>query len=80
MGEYAKTSMIPPMVSESTVENFTMTALVDSDGLVRSSTYEITYTTSEGETHSRTGSIRFNGADTTTVTEPAWVEEAQAES
>lgn len=78
--ESKQLNMLPPMVSESTVNNFTTTTLVDSDGFIRSSKYDITYTTGEGETHTRTGMIRFNGTDATTVTEPGWIEEARNKS
>lgn len=74
----SKIDVIPPMVSESTVDDFNMTTLVDSDGLIRSTEYEITYTTSEGETHTRTGMYRLNATDETGVEEPGWVEEAKA--
>jgi hypothetical protein len=70
--------MVPVSVFESTVNEFSMTTVVDSDGLIRSSTYSITYTTKQGKTYTRTGSIRFDGLNSTTVSEPAWVEEARA--
>lgn len=72
----SKIDVIPPMVSESTVDDFNMTTLVDSDGLIRSTEYEVTYTTSEGETHTKTGMYRLNATDETAVEEPGWVEEA----
>lgn len=75
--EQGKIDMIPSAVSETTVNNFTMTTLVDSDGFIRTSEYEITYTTGKGETYTRTGMIRFNGTNVTTVTEPGWVEAAR---
>lgn len=75
--ENSTIDMVPVSVHESTVNEFSMTTVVDSDGLIRSSTYSITYTTKQGKTHTRTGSIRFDGLNSTTVTEPAWVGEAR---
>jgi hypothetical protein len=76
--ENSTIDMVPVSAFESTVNEFSMTTVVDSDGLIRSSTYSITYTTKQGKTYTRTGSIRFDGLNSTTVTEPAWVEEARA--
>jgi hypothetical protein len=76
--ENSTIDMVPVSVHESTVNEFSMTTVVDSDGLIRSSTYSITYTTKKGKTYTRTGSIRFDGLNSTTVTEPAWVEKARA--
>lgn len=74
---FDKLDFLPPMVENTTVEEFNMTTIVDSDGMIRSSEYEITYTTGGGKTHTRTGMVRFDPGETT-VTEPAWVAEAKA--
>lgn len=75
--ESLKLDFLPPILDNMTVEEFNMTTIVDSDGMIRSSEYEITYTIEGGETHTRTGLLQFDGGETT-VTEPAWVEEAKA--
>lgn len=75
--ESLKLAFLPPILDDMTVEEFNMTTIVDSNGMIRSSEYEITYTIDAGETHTRTGLLKFDVSETT-VTEPAWVEEAKA--
>lgn len=75
--ESLKLDFLPPIMDNMTVEEFNMTTIVDSDGMIRSSEYEVTYTIEEGETHTRTGMLQFDVSETT-VTEPAWLEEAKA--
>lgn len=72
-----KLDFLPPIAGNMTVTEFNMTTIVDSDGLIRRGQYEITYTTEAGETYTRTGLIRFDVGETT-VSEPAWVEEAKS--
>ncbi|WP_330630174.1 DUF7537 family lipoprotein [Halocatena halophila] len=72
------THFIPPMVNDSTVDSFSMTTIVDGEGLIRSAEYDITYTTSAGKTHSRSGFIKFTGLNETNVAKPDWLAEAKA--
>ncbi|PSQ44619.1 hypothetical protein BRD14_00805 [Halobacteriales archaeon SW_5_68_122] len=57
------------------VSAFSATFAVDSEGLVRSATYEITYT-DEGEEQTVTMEFELTGLGETSVERPDWVDEA----
>ncbi len=73
-------SFVPPVLGETTAEEFSMTTIVDGDGMIRQIEYEITYTIAGRGTFTRTGSLEFTKLDDTTVNEPDWLDEAKAAS
>jgi hypothetical protein len=62
------------------VSEFDATLLVDREGIIRSFNYSVTYTTSRGQQYTTTGMVRISDIGTTTVEEPAWLDEAKAQT
>lgn len=66
--------------SNSTVEEFNGTLLVDQEGIIRSFAYSITHTTSEGEQETVKAKYHIYNLNNTSIEEPDWLEEAKSES
>lgn len=60
-------------------KNFSATLLVDQDGVIRSFTYSLTYTT-DGETQRLTARYRVTDLDSTFIKKPGWIEKAKSQA
>ncbi len=60
-----------------TLNEFNGTLFVDEDGVIRSFSYTMNYTTTDGKQKTMTADYQTTGLNTTTVEEPDWVETAK---
>lgn len=71
---------LPLLATNATVNKFNATILVTKEGIIRSLSYSITYTTASGKQKTTTVTARLSRIGTTSVEEPAWLDEAKAQT
>lgn len=73
-------ALLPIAAANVTVESFNATVLVTKEGVIRSYSYSIAYTTASGQRQTNTATVRFSHIGTTSVEAPAWLDEAKAQT
>lgn len=71
---------LPLLATNATVNEFNATILVTKEGIIRSLSYSITYTTASGKQKTTAITARLSRIGTTSVEEPAWLDEAKAQT
>lgn len=71
---------LPLLATNATVNEFNATILVGQKGIIRSISYSVTYTTAGGERKTRAVTVRLSHIGSTSIQDPAWLDEAKAQT